>query len=304
MPLNLPQSRRQVRQIQIEKQRVPVEQIIAVRGRSPVAKGIEVAGDVLGQALARKAQLRQQAEQVAQVEKAYGLKEGELSGLPPEMAASVGKNLFDRHGVPRIAGSPESSAEGGYVIPRGVDPATGRPVYSRSKKLGLFYDDGSPYKGGAPGALTLKAMPSEQVQKESDLSTLQFATDKVSASYDPKFVGPIGSRIGKGKQFVEGMATPEATDFYSNVADLRNQLVYLRSGKAINEEEYKRLLAAIPNENMSPTDFARRMGNFKQLLQVINQSRQQTLSGTGYRTPPKKLSPLPAATNNDPLGIR
>lgn len=85
----VPQSRRPVRQIQIEKKRVPLEQIIAVRGQSPVAKGIETAGQVLGQALARKAQLRRQGEQLAAMEALAGQQPGAFRGVPLEVASSL-----------------------------------------------------------------------------------------------------------------------------------------------------------------------------------------------------------------------
>lgn len=257
--------------------------IMKVMGTNPYAQAIDQITPILAQALQKRQELRNQAEQVGQVESAYGMEPGKLKGLPLAQAATIGKDIYDTKAKANVAGT--KAPGGGYYIPRGVDPATGRPVYSNSKALGLFFDDNTPYKGGAPGALTLKPLPSDQIQKETDLSTLKFSLDKVKGSYDQELVGPIASRYGKGKQYIEGAATPEATDFYSNVADMKNQLVYLRSGKAINEEEFKRLQDAIPNENMSPTDFSRRMMNFEQLLDTMNRTRSGALSGSGYRAP-------------------
>lgn len=278
------------------------DMIMKVMGTNPYAQAIDQVTPILAAALQKRQELRKQAQQVGQVETAYGMDPGKLQGLPLAQATTIGKDIFDQQSKQSMAG--KKTEGGGYFIPRGVDPATGRPVYSDSKKIGLFFDDNTPYKGGAPGALNLKAQPSDQLQKESDLSTLKFALDKVKGSYDPELVGPIASRYGKGKQYIEGAATPEATDFYSNAADMRNQLVYLRSGKQINEEEYARLKSAIPNEEMSPTDFSRRMTNFEQLLDTMQRARSQALAGSGYRNPNQgalsKFPAKPAGTGETP----
>lgn len=273
MAFELPRRRIDVKQIQTQKRKVPIEQIIAVQGQSPVATGIETAGNVIGQALMRRGQLRQEGEKLAQhqanFEREMELKERQAMG-----------------------GGMGRGGATGYFVPRGVDPQSGRPIYSNSKQPGLFYDDMTPYQGTAPGKLVLQTLPSEQVEKESQLSTLKLAAEKISASYDPSFVGPIASRTGKLGQAFDMTASPEKASFYGNVADLRNQLVYLRSGKQINEQEYKRLLAAMPNEGLSPIDFTQKLNNFYQLLDTIISSRQATLQGTGYRLP-KLESPKP-----------
>ena len=89
MALQVPQGRRPVRQIQIEKKRVPLEQIIAVRGQSPVAQGIDTAGQILGQVLARKAELRRQGEELASMESLSGQQPGTFKNVPIELARSL-----------------------------------------------------------------------------------------------------------------------------------------------------------------------------------------------------------------------
>lgn len=278
--IRLPQSRSSAAP-RTSKQYDNGDLIMKVMGTNPYAQAIDQITPILAQALQKRQELRKQAQQVGQIETAYGMEPGKLQGLPLAQATTIGKDIFDTKAKSTMGGT--KAPGGGYYIPRGVDPATGRPVYSNSKALGLFFDDNTPYKGGAPGALTLKAQPSDQLQKETDLSTLKFALDKVKGSYDQELVGPVASRYGKGKQYIEGAATPEATDFYSNAADMRNQLVYLRSGKQINEQEYVRLKAAIPNEEMSPTDFSQRMANFEQMLDAMQRTRSGALAGSGYR---------------------
>lgn len=189
---------------------------------------------------------------------------------------------------------PKDSSNG-YFIPRGVDPQTNRPVYSHSKQIGMFYDDMTPYKGTALGGLNLKPLPSEQITAETQLDNLKYALDKIKSTYSPDLVGPASARIGRGKQYIEGMAIPEAADFYASVGDLRNQIIYLRSGKQINEAEYKRLMDTLPNEYLAPTDFEQKMKYVEGMLNSILESRQRTLSGSGYRVPSPRSS-TPSAT--------
>ena len=98
MAFELPQSRKPVRQIQIQKRQVPLEQIIAVQGQSPIAQGIDVAGNVIGQALQQRAALRKQGEELAALAAMSGQKPEVFAGLQPEMARSTAQTLI-RHGL-------------------------------------------------------------------------------------------------------------------------------------------------------------------------------------------------------------
>lgn len=303
MAFQIPQGRSS-RPIQIPKRQVPVEQIIATEGYNPVASGIDVAGQAIGSALLRRAELRRQGQQLAKMEQLAGVPQGSYSGLDPEVAQQLllvvmkskeEEKQFQREA--ELKRELQKTSPGGYFIPRGVDPQTNQPVYSSSKMPGLFYADMTPYQGGAPGELTLQTLPSEQIEKETALSTLKLAGERIRFSYNPKFVGPVASKFGKGKQYIEGLATPEAADFYGNVADARNQIIYLRSGKQINEEEYRRLLATLPNENLSPTDFKTKLDNFDRLIGEITSSRKRILPSTGYRVPLGKDIPSKVGKN-------
>lgn len=319
---------RQLPVIQRPKRNIPIQQIISVEGQSPVAQGI----DVLSQALARRNALRQQAQQVAAIAKAAGQPApDQAEGLTPDIyekglnakaalmraeaekpgsyslqaSSDDGKSLLllnnhtgETKAVPNPLGSlapktGKKEADGGYIIPRGLDPETGRPVYSMSKKLGLFYDDGKPFKG-SPSGLTLKPLPADQIQKEMDFASLKFSLDRVKGSYNPDYVGPFDARFGKGKQYFDSTADPAAADFYGNLADLRNQLLYLRSGKQINEQEYKRLLAALPNENLSSVDFDKKLSNFEELYNTMTKARHAAMGGyLPPKTPKPETKPQP-----------
>lgn len=74
--------------IQVTKRNVPIEQIIAIQGQSPVASGVDMLGKTLGSVLARKAELQRQGQQLAQLESLAGQQPGSFSGLDPSTAAA------------------------------------------------------------------------------------------------------------------------------------------------------------------------------------------------------------------------
>jgi hypothetical protein len=60
-----------LRQIQLAQRKVPLEQIVAAKGQSPVGAGIEQAGALVGKALERKAELQRRGQQVDAIQKAF-----------------------------------------------------------------------------------------------------------------------------------------------------------------------------------------------------------------------------------------
>lgn len=100
MALNLPQQRKTIRQIQIERERVPIDQIISVKGKSMLSPIIEQTGNVIGQVLARRAENKRQGEILAGLERVSGQEAGSYSGLTPEvaqmMASAKLKNKWER----------------------------------------------------------------------------------------------------------------------------------------------------------------------------------------------------------------
>ena len=251
MAIELPKNRLNIRQIQTQQRKVPLEQILAVEGQNPLATGVETFGNVLSQTIAKRAELQRQGQELAMAKANELEKFNREAGLKREMAA--GEATLKRElAAEKLNSGGGRGGAGGYFVPRGVDPESGKPLYSNSKQPGLFFDDMTPYTGNAPGKLVLQTLPSEQIEQEVKMDTLSLALNKVKDSYSDDFVGPVAARVGKAKQYIEPLANEKAANFYSNIQDLRNQLVYLRSGKAINEEEYKRLLDAIPNENTAP----------------------------------------------------
>lgn len=157
----------------------------------------------------------------------------------------------------------------------------------------------------APGQLNplKKTLPADQSAQLGDFDTLssQLEAVKESVKGHPEFTGPVESRLGNLAQTVDipsvGLgASPQRADFLSNINSIRNQLIYLRSGKQINEKEYERLLAELPNEKRSDVDFGAKLANFEKVFNEIKQNRRNSLA-TGYNVPPAN-NPTPAPAGN------
>lgn len=104
MDIQLPQKRMAVNPVQTQKRNIPVEQIIAVEGQNPLATAIDTSSSVLGQVLAKKAELKRQGEQlarqrqqVARLEQLSGQQPGSFEGLDPETAFSFAQNKIKQN---------------------------------------------------------------------------------------------------------------------------------------------------------------------------------------------------------------
>jgi len=136
MEINI-QKRIPTRQIQTTKRNIPLEQIIAIHGYNPLAEGIETTGNVLGQAILKRAELRKQGEDLARKDQ----KELELLALkhqydmelqsgkeqPEESYTIAGTDkqgniiqIGNKSGKPRVIPMPG----GGTLFPKNETPLT------------------------------------------------------------------------------------------------------------------------------------------------------------------------------------
>lgn len=144
------------------------------------------------------------------------------------------------------------------------------PVTTKGAEIG---------KVGQPTGLG-KPLPPEMITTEQQIGTLKETLNRVKKSYDPGYVGFIAGRVGKLGEKTVGVGE-KASSFYSDLAQLRNTLVYLMSGKQINEQEYKRLTEQMPVETMPVSTFNARMKNFEATLDSIIKERQKGMGGYG-----------------------
>jgi hypothetical protein len=76
--------------------------------------------------------------------------------------------------------------------------------------------------------------------------------------YNPAVLGPIAGRYKTVEQALIGQ-DPSTTDLFQTAQRLHNTVVYLRTGKQMNESEAGRILAEIPNKNDPPDVFAHKL---------------------------------------------
>jgi hypothetical protein len=131
----------------------------------------------------------------------------------------------------------------------------------------------------------LPNIPAESVKEMADFKTLQDIVKSVEDNYDANFVGPYDSRLGSVRQMTGQGLTDKESNFRSALADAQNQILYLRSGKAITESEMSRLMKALPSEATSDEDFKVKLARFKGTLEETLKNRQAGFSASGYRTP-------------------
>lgn len=219
----------------------------------------------------------------------------EIGFIPKESAESILKSKLN-------AQSDEAKLARAQLHGQGPDKIK-QLFQVGDKVMGVTYG-GNVQPINVPGDQQLnplkKTLPAEQSTQLADFDTLSQQLERVKATKKPEFTGPLDARTGQLAQTVDlpsvGLgANKERSDFYSNVNSIRNQLLYLRSGKQINEKEYERLLSELPDEKRSDVDFDAKLANFETVFNEIKNNRRNALA-TGYNVP-GNATPPPAAGN-------
>jgi hypothetical protein len=132
----------------------------------------------------------------------------------------------------------------------------------------------------AGGPIGEKPLSPSQITSEQQIGTLKETLNRVKNLYNPGWVGPIAGRWGGVKESTVGL-TPEQARFYSDLAQMQNTLVYLMSGKQINEHEFERLKKQLPDRDLPPSTFKARMNTFEKTLNSIINQRRAASGGYG-----------------------
>ena len=151
-----------------------------------------------------------------------------------------------------------------------------------------------------------KTLPAEQVEKGAGFESMSDLLNRIRQDItDPKtgalseegkgLLGPLDVPTNTAKSFTP-KADPLATQFYQKVQDLKNQIIYLRSGKQINEEEYKRLRASLPSEYRDESVFLSDLANFEKTFKDVAAKRQAAFQQAGYRVPGATPAQTPGQT--------
>lgn len=86
--------------------------------------------------------------------------------------------------------------------------------------------------------------------------------------YKPGYVGKVDSRLGAVGSALN-LNSQEREDFLAAAKTLMAENLYLKSGKAINEAEYKRLRDILSDPNKSEKAFAAAVNRFKKHLELV-----------------------------------
>lgn len=127
-----------------------------------------------------------------------------------------------------------------------------------------------------------KPMGENTVVAEQQISTLYDILNNVKKSYKPEYVGPIYGSAGMIASEWINIPKDQAS-FYAYNAQINNTLVYLLSGKQINEQEYKRLKKQMPSPDLPENTYEARMENFRTTLDSIIEERHKNM---GAYNPP------------------
>jgi hypothetical protein len=147
-------------------------------------------------------------------------------------------------------------------------------------------------------------VPSTAIEKGVSLNTLIRDVDSLESLYDPAYVGAVDSKLGWLKEKTDIGASPEESTFRSLSNSIANTLMQLRSGAQINEHEFKRLMAEVPDISMGETSFTARLDRFKKQLSKIQADRKRQYEAAGYRGQQQEAQPSeqPAAKGMPPEG--
>lgn len=110
----------------------------------------------------------------------------------------------------------------------------------------------------------------------------------IRANYDPNYLGPIkGTDMAfEGRRRIGsaiGMPTEDKeVKFRQSLGDAKNQIIYLMSGKQINEAEGRRLIDQMPKSTDEPQTFLAGLDRFEQQVQRAVAAHKQ--AGTATRS--------------------
>jgi hypothetical protein len=315
----------------------PFDPTLAGRG---IAAGEDLASTILKNKQGQEDRVRQLAEKIAQAKKEQTFVQGIQKG--PVVSSIIGKPITASETIQGVQPEDKQLGEIAAAYPKEVAGEKLKEILlnkseagklerarlrneqkstqpDRIKQLFQLGDKtvGVTYGGevkpiSVPGDANLnplkKTLPADIAQQLGDFNTLSDQINTVKSTYKKDFVGPVQARTGELAQTFDipqlGLeASPQRADFYANVNSIRNQLLYLRSGKQINEKEYERLVAELPNEKRSDVDFEAKLKNFEKFFNEIKTNRQSALA-TGYQIPGNGGQTPPAGNPGKKTGFR
>jgi hypothetical protein len=144
-----------------------------------------------------------------------------------------------------------------------------------------------------------KVMPGAQVEKTAALQNFGNMLDRIDKNWEAAFTGPVEGRAGAvadkfgldpRKIFGPKISTEKRYKeivFRQLTKQLGDDILRLRSGAQINEQEMKRMMGWLPDVNSPDDVFRARLATLKQTFDEIAATRTKAFGQAGYKAPSK-----------------
>lgn len=135
---------------------------------------------------------------------------------------------------------------------------------------------------GQLGPKTAPTMPAEMVTKKQQFNTANDILEEIEESFKPEYVGVVNSWLGKASDKLDIKGQEDRAYFRKMIGKLFNNLVYMRSGKQINEEEGRRLADEFMSKHPSLTEYKAGIRALKFELKSIGKNLDREIAAAGY----------------------
>lgn len=143
---------------------------------------------------------------------------------------------------------------------------------------------GSIPSGGDISPRVPPTIPNEGADFFTRADTLRETLDNVKKTFRPDYVGPIDGRVGAIEdKYISSMADPDRSLFRNRVAKAFNNLVYLRTGKQLNESESDRMAEEFIQKNNTPVAFQTALQSMGEEMNSLVANRRKAYASAGYR---------------------
>lgn len=290
---------------------IPVDQIIQIRGRNPLAEGITNTADVLMKALADRDALRRQAYQAQSVSdtlQKIGVDTSGMTGATPDQMLRVGElkaqlekakkmdlnSLLEekvRNGEMTLSEAFKMKAQSASQ-PKQSPPKVygstpeGSPVFL-DPGTGSFVSNGQPYNG----QILPVSVGTEESRRSSLVSGAVNSIGRVRELLTPAVLNELKAiRNSPGKSYAQ-IASAESRELYSNLQNALANELYLKTGATANPDELERTanmyMASLAD---NPSDFLVRMNMLEGNVLGFN------LRGSGIKKP--QTTPIPEISSD------
>ena len=208
-----------------------------------------------------------------------------MRGQQPDQSLTVENVLVNQYRQGKMT-LDELLAAKRNLYPEGVEfagtDAQGNPVIM-GRKTGTFRAGQLPQGTGGLRPTVAPTVPAAEAEKLSGFVDLSRNVRRVRQAYDSRYVGLLNAPLGQIQQRTGFGAEEKRAVFVSALRNIQDVLLRLRSGAAINEQEYQRLLKIAPDDRTSVKDFEARFKLFEDEAKQIILTRKDLLKAAGYR---------------------